>query len=143
MNKTVIPAFFLLGSLILGISIMIPQFTYAQGEQKVNEQQIQALKLFFNEQNMQDTNNNQQSETSDSQSSEVTSQNLEQQQQQPNNDNQQDMMQFSNIQSQPSSSSINNNQQLVHIRLSFKYRKGTAKITTSKGTTISTSTTTS
>ena len=96
MNKTVIPAFFLLGSLILGISVMIPQFTYAQGEQKVNEQQMQALKLFFNEQNMQNTNNNQQSETSDSQSSDVTSQNLEQQQQQPNNDNQQDMMQLSN-----------------------------------------------
>ena len=76
MNKTVIPAFFLLGSILLGISIMIPQFTYAQGEQEVNAQQMQALKLFFNEQNMQNTNNNEQSETSDAQSSEVTSQNL-------------------------------------------------------------------
>ena len=46
MNKALIPAFFLLGSLILGVSIMVPQFANAQGEQKVNSQQLQALKLF-------------------------------------------------------------------------------------------------
>ena len=63
MNKVLIPAFFLLGSLILGVSVMIPQFANAQGEQKVNEQQIQALKLFFNEQNLQNTKDNQQTET--------------------------------------------------------------------------------
>ena len=48
MNKALIPAFFLLGSIIVGVSIMVPQFANAQGEQKVNDQQLQALKLFFN-----------------------------------------------------------------------------------------------
>ena len=48
MNKALIPAFFLLGSLIVGVSVMVPQFADAQGAQKVNEQQLQALKLFFN-----------------------------------------------------------------------------------------------
>ena len=64
MNKALIPAFFLLGSLILGVSVMVPQFANAQGEQKVNEQQMQALKLFFNAQNPDNTNGNQQTETS-------------------------------------------------------------------------------
>src|SRR5215207_9394 len=66
MNKALIPAFFLLGSLILGVSVMVPQFANAQGEQKVNEQQMQALKLFFNAQSPGDTNGNQQEETTSS-----------------------------------------------------------------------------
>ena len=82
MNKALIPAFFLLGSLIVGISIMVPQFANAQGEQKVNDQQMQALKLFFNEQNCRNTDGNQEIETSDSQSSQVQSQHVQQQQQQ-------------------------------------------------------------
>ena len=39
MNKALIPALFLLGSLIVGVSVMVPQFANAQGEQKVNDQQ--------------------------------------------------------------------------------------------------------
>ena len=82
MNKALIPAFFLLGSLILGISVMVPQFANAQGEQKVNDQQMQALKLFFNAQNPS-TNDNKQTETSsNSQSSQVQTQQVNQQQQQ-------------------------------------------------------------
>jgi hypothetical protein len=81
MNKALIPAFFLLGSLILGVSIMVPQFANAQGEQKVNDQQMQALKLFFTAQNPGDTNSNPQTETtslsSDSQSSQVQTQQVE------------------------------------------------------------------
>ena len=102
MNKALIPAFFLLGSLILGVSVMIPQFTYAQGEQKVNDQQMQALKLFFNEQNPGNTHSNDEAETSDSQSSQVPSQKLEQQQ-------------------QPSSSQVNSDhQQLVSLTYMIK-----------------------
>ena len=75
MNKALIPAFFLLGSLILGVSVMLPQFANAQGEQKVNDQQMQALKLFFNAQNPADSNSNPQTETSsDSQSFPVQTQ---------------------------------------------------------------------
>ena len=93
MNKALIPAFFLLGSLILGVSVMVPQFANAQGEQKVNDQQMQALKLFFNAQNPDNTNGNQQTETSsNSQSSKVQSQQV--QQAQTNNDNQQQMVQI-------------------------------------------------
>src|SRR5687768_2810379 len=69
MNKALLPAFFLLGSLILGVSVIVPQFANAQGEQKVNEQQMQALKLFFNAQNPDNTKGNQQLETSSSSSS--------------------------------------------------------------------------
>ena len=126
MNKALIPAFFLLGSLLLGVSVMIPQFTYAQGEQTVNDQQMQALKLFFNEQNMQNTHSNDEAETlssqsfdddddetsqqalqqmdDSSQSSGVQSQNVA-----PNrdNDNQQDMQIFSNGQCSTTTTTIN------------------------------------
>ena len=69
MNKALIPAFFLLGSIIVGVSIMVPQFANAQEELKVNDQQLQALKLFFNVQNAGNTNGNQEIEASDAQSS--------------------------------------------------------------------------
>ena len=82
MNKALIPAFFLLGSLIVGVSVMVPQFANAQGEPKVNDQQLQALKLFFNVQNAGNTNGNQEVEASDAQSSQVQSQQVQQQQQQ-------------------------------------------------------------
>ena len=81
MNKALIPAFFLLGSLIVGVSVMVPQFANAQGEQKVNDQQLQALKLFFNVQNAGNTNGNPEVEASDAQSSQVQSQQVQQQQQ--------------------------------------------------------------
>src|ERR671911_353545 len=102
MNKALIPAFFLLGSLILGVSVMVPQFANAQGEQKVNEQQMQALKLSFNAQSPKDTNGNQQEETSssNSQSSQVQTQQVEQTQ--TGNDNQKQVTQFSNGQGQQS-----------------------------------------
>src|SRR5215203_825735 len=90
MNKALIPAFFLLGSLILvGVSVMVPQFATAQGEQKVNEQQMQALQLFFNAQNPSNTGNNQQTETSsaNSQASQVQTQQVEQQKANNNNNN--------------------------------------------------------
>ena len=109
MNKALIPAFFLLGSLILGVSVMVPQFANAQGEQKVNEQQMQALKLFFNAQNPGNTNGNQQTETSsNSQSSQVQTQQVEQPQ--TNNNNQKQVTQFSNGQGQQST---NDNQQIT------------------------------
>ena len=82
MNKALIPALFLLGSLIVGVSVMVPQFANAQGEQKVNDQQLQALKLFFNVQNAGNTNGTQEVEASDAQSSQVQSQQVQQQQQQ-------------------------------------------------------------
>ena len=63
MNKALIPAFFLLGSLILGVTVIVPQFASAQGEQKVNEKQIEALNLFFNGQNSLNTKGNEQAET--------------------------------------------------------------------------------
>src|SRR5215211_2340830 len=89
MNKALIPAFFLLGSIILGVSVMVPQFANAQGEQKVNEQQMQALQLFFNAQNPSNTGNNQQTETSsaNSQASQVQTQQVEQQKANNNNNN--------------------------------------------------------
>src|SRR5215210_3567213 len=73
MNKALIPAFFLLGSLILGVTVIVPQFTSAQGEEKVNEKQMEALNLFFNGQNLQKTTGNEQTETLNSQSSDVSS----------------------------------------------------------------------
>ena len=110
MNKALIPAFFLLGSLILGVSVMVPQFANAQGEQKVNEQQMQALKLFFNAQSPGDTNGNQQAETSSSNSkpSQVQTQQVEQTQ--SNNDNQKQVTQVSNEQG---IKSTNDNQQVT------------------------------
>ena len=47
MNKALIPALFLLGSLIVGVSVMVPQFANAQGEQKVNEQQMTSIETIF------------------------------------------------------------------------------------------------
>src|SRR5687767_3794265 len=79
MNKALIPAFFLLGSIIVGVSIMVPQFANAQEGLKVNDQQLQALKLFFNVQNG-NTDGNQEVEASDAQSSKVQSQQVQQEQ---------------------------------------------------------------
>src|SRR5687767_5944016 len=114
MNKALIPAFFLLGSLILGVSVMVPQFANAQGEQKINEQQMQALKLFFNEQNIDNTQGKQQPESLGAQSVDISSQQEEEQQQaqlQAQIDahkKHKDMVQFSNI--QPQQSTTNDNQ---------------------------------
>src|SRR5918995_362342 len=105
MNKALIPAVFLLGSLLFGVSVMVPQFANAQGEQKVTQQQIQALKLFFNEQNSDNPKDNQQTETLDSQSvdEEASPQEV---QVQTNNDNQQEIITFSNV---PDVQSTNDN----------------------------------
>jgi hypothetical protein len=92
---------------------MVPQFANAQGEQKINEQQMQALKLFFNEQNIDNTQGKQQPETLGAQSVDISSQQkVEQQQAQLQaqidaHNNHKDMAQFSDIQSQPSTTNDN------------------------------------
>jgi hypothetical protein len=109
---------------------MVPQFANAQGEQKVNQQQIQALKLFFNEQNLQDTKDNQQTETLNSQSldkssqqgqqqvndgpqlssSEVQSQSVEQQQQSDNDNQGQQIIPFTAVSEEQQSTNDDNQQ---------------------------------
>ena len=47
MNKALIPAFFLLGSLILGVTVIVPQFASAQGVQKSRRKTDGSIESIF------------------------------------------------------------------------------------------------